>query len=191
MQEIERHRGYRPKASVILLYNRVLPPRAGGRYWNDPTATRLRECAAGTVDPAFGGQGNGPVQWSSVNGKSERARLKAASAKPQSGAWFKFRRFARDRSATGFASAGQLKPVGSASRSAIGRGHSVVPFAVNFVQTARIPRCFLFESQLEQATAAVLATYSPIGHAACIDLGMMMTGAGRTWHGRSVVSLAE
>ena len=29
MQEIERHRGYRPKASVILLYNRVLP-RPGG-----------------------------------------------------------------------------------------------------------------------------------------------------------------
>jgi predicted protein tyrosine phosphatase len=73
MQKIERHRGYRPKASVILLYNRVLPPRAGGRYWKDPTATRLRECAAGTVDPAFGGRGNGPVQWSSVNGKSERA----------------------------------------------------------------------------------------------------------------------
>jgi len=48
MQEIERHRGYRPKASVILLYNRVLPPRAGRWYWTDPTATLLRECAAGT-----------------------------------------------------------------------------------------------------------------------------------------------
>jgi hypothetical protein len=45
MQEIERHRGYRPKASVILLYNRVLPPRAGERYWNDPTAALLRQCA--------------------------------------------------------------------------------------------------------------------------------------------------
>jgi len=46
MQEIERHRGYRPKASVVLLYNRVLPPRAGERYWADPTAALLRECAA-------------------------------------------------------------------------------------------------------------------------------------------------
>ncbi len=46
MQEIERHRGYRPKASVTLLYNRVLPPRAGARYWADPTATLLRQCAA-------------------------------------------------------------------------------------------------------------------------------------------------
>ena len=36
MQEIERHRGYRPKASVILLYNRVLPDRAGARYRSDP-----------------------------------------------------------------------------------------------------------------------------------------------------------
>ncbi len=51
MQEIERHRGYRPKASVILLYNRVLPPRAGARYWADPTAMLLRRCAEGTYDP--------------------------------------------------------------------------------------------------------------------------------------------
>ena len=29
MQEIERHRGYRPKASVILLYNRVFLPARG------------------------------------------------------------------------------------------------------------------------------------------------------------------
>ncbi len=54
MQEIERHRGYRPKASVILLYNRVLPPRAGERYWADPTAMLLRRCAAGTVDSMQG-----------------------------------------------------------------------------------------------------------------------------------------
>jgi hypothetical protein len=51
MQEIERHRGYRPKASVTLLYNRVLPPRAGARYWADPTATLLRQCANGITDP--------------------------------------------------------------------------------------------------------------------------------------------
>jgi hypothetical protein len=51
MQEVERHRGYRPKASVILLYNRVLPPRAGARYWRDPTAALLRRCAEGALDP--------------------------------------------------------------------------------------------------------------------------------------------
>jgi protein tyrosine phosphatase (PTP) superfamily phosphohydrolase (DUF442 family) len=51
MQEIERHRGYRPKASVTLLYNRVLPLRAPARYWADPTAAILRRCAEGTADP--------------------------------------------------------------------------------------------------------------------------------------------
>jgi predicted protein tyrosine phosphatase len=51
MQQIERHRGYRPKASVILLYNRVLPQRAGEQYRADPTAPLLRRCAEGTVDP--------------------------------------------------------------------------------------------------------------------------------------------
>ncbi len=51
LQEIERHRGYRPKASVTLLYNRVLSPRAPERYAADPTATLLRACAAGTRDP--------------------------------------------------------------------------------------------------------------------------------------------
>jgi hypothetical protein len=54
MQEIERHRGYRPKASVTLLYNRTLPPRAPARYWGDPTAMLLRRCAAGTIDPMVG-----------------------------------------------------------------------------------------------------------------------------------------
>jgi hypothetical protein len=54
MQEIERHRGYRPKASVILLYNRVLEPRAPERYRNDPTAAILRQCAVGTFDPMVG-----------------------------------------------------------------------------------------------------------------------------------------
>ena len=49
MQEIERHRGYRPKASVILLYNRVLPLRAGERYRADPTAALLRRCALGAT----------------------------------------------------------------------------------------------------------------------------------------------
>jgi len=54
MQEIERHRGYRPWAAVILLYNRVLPPRAGARYWADPTADLLRRCAEGPLDVSPG-----------------------------------------------------------------------------------------------------------------------------------------
>jgi hypothetical protein len=50
LREIEQHRGYRPKASVILLYNRVLAPRAPDHYASDPTAALLRACAAGTHD---------------------------------------------------------------------------------------------------------------------------------------------
>lgn len=51
LREIEQHRGLRPKASVTLLYNRVLRPRAPDRYDRDPTAALLSRCAAGTVDP--------------------------------------------------------------------------------------------------------------------------------------------
>ena len=54
MQEIEQHRGYRPKGSVTLLYNRVLEPRAPEHYRNDPTAPILRQCAVGTHDPMLG-----------------------------------------------------------------------------------------------------------------------------------------
>jgi protein tyrosine phosphatase (PTP) superfamily phosphohydrolase (DUF442 family) len=54
MQEIEQHRGYRPKGSVTLLYNRVLEPRAPEHYRTDPTAAILRQCAAGTHDPMLG-----------------------------------------------------------------------------------------------------------------------------------------
>jgi hypothetical protein len=50
-REIEAHRGHRPKASVTLLYNRVLPPRAPGQYAVDPTAPLLREITHGIVDP--------------------------------------------------------------------------------------------------------------------------------------------
>lgn len=53
MQQIEQHRGTRPKASVTLLYNRVLAPRAPGRHARDPTAQLLKRCAAGTRDPIF------------------------------------------------------------------------------------------------------------------------------------------
>jgi predicted protein tyrosine phosphatase len=53
LKDIERHRGLRPKASVTLLYNRVLEPRAPERYRNDPVAAVLKECARGTDDPFY------------------------------------------------------------------------------------------------------------------------------------------
>jgi protein tyrosine phosphatase (PTP) superfamily phosphohydrolase (DUF442 family) len=49
--EIEQHRGYRPKASVTLLYNHVLPKVAPDRAAGDPTAQALRGYANGTPDP--------------------------------------------------------------------------------------------------------------------------------------------
>ena len=57
MQEIERHRGYRPKASVILLYNRVLPPR-GGTVPDRPDGGRF----CGNVPRAR------PTRWSRLAG---------------------------------------------------------------------------------------------------------------------------
>lgn len=51
LREIEAHRGLRPKASVTLLYNRVLPERAPERYAADPVARELIEFAHGTPDP--------------------------------------------------------------------------------------------------------------------------------------------
>jgi hypothetical protein len=51
LKDIERHRGLRPKASVTLLYNRVLAPRAPERYESDPVAALLQQCAVGTHDP--------------------------------------------------------------------------------------------------------------------------------------------
>lgn len=53
LREIEQHRGSRPKASVTLLYNRVLRPRAPEQYDADPTADLLNRCAEGTVDPYY------------------------------------------------------------------------------------------------------------------------------------------
>ena len=52
LREIERHRGLRPKASVTLLYNRVLPQLAPERAAADPTVPILRRNAEGTDDPA-------------------------------------------------------------------------------------------------------------------------------------------
>ncbi|OJW22613.1 MAG: hypothetical protein BGO49_01115 [Planctomycetales bacterium 71-10] len=51
IREIERHRGSRPKSSVTLLYNRMLPRLAPERASQDPTALELREFAIGTPDP--------------------------------------------------------------------------------------------------------------------------------------------
>src|SRR5262249_41297761 len=47
LREIECHRGSRPKASVTLLYNRVLPVLAPLRSAEDPTTRLLRDYAAG------------------------------------------------------------------------------------------------------------------------------------------------
>jgi hypothetical protein len=65
---IERHRGCRPKASVTLLYNRVLPRLAPERAQSDPTVALLARCAEGTVDPYF---------------EQLRAELEQAGANPE------------------------------------------------------------------------------------------------------------
>ncbi|MDG3003855.1 protein tyrosine phosphatase [Paludisphaera mucosa] len=51
IREIERHRGSRPKSSVTLLYNRMLPRLDPRRSAEDPTAILFRQNAAGTPDP--------------------------------------------------------------------------------------------------------------------------------------------
>ncbi|WP_165249949.1 protein tyrosine phosphatase [Paludisphaera soli] len=51
IREIEQHRGSRPKSSVTLLYNRMLPRLAPDRAAEDPTAQLLRKNAEGTADP--------------------------------------------------------------------------------------------------------------------------------------------
>jgi predicted protein tyrosine phosphatase len=51
LRELEQHRGLRPKASVTLLYNRMLPRLAPERAAQDPTARLLQDNAAGTLDP--------------------------------------------------------------------------------------------------------------------------------------------
>lgn len=51
--EIERHRGSRPKSSVTLLYNRMLPLLDAERAAADPTAALLKHNAKGTLDPYY------------------------------------------------------------------------------------------------------------------------------------------
>jgi hypothetical protein len=81
MQEIERHRGYRPKASVTLLYNRALPPRAGARYWTDPTALLLRRCAGESVDPKLASRDE-RVATANPSGESGVSRGAAPVSRP-------------------------------------------------------------------------------------------------------------
>jgi Tyrosine phosphatase family len=56
LRAFEQHRGSRPKASVTLLYNRVLAALAPERYAQDPTAQLLRHYAAGATLPTSGGR---------------------------------------------------------------------------------------------------------------------------------------
>lgn len=51
MQELEAHRGWRPKASVTLLYNFYLPRLAPDRFPFDSTAQRLLQLAGDTENP--------------------------------------------------------------------------------------------------------------------------------------------
>lgn len=51
LREIEAHRGYRPKASVTLLYNHVLPRLAPARFAADPTSRKLIASARSAPDP--------------------------------------------------------------------------------------------------------------------------------------------
>ena len=50
---IEAHRGYRPKSSVTLLYNRVLSRLAPERFQSDPLSALLLSNAEGTIDPYY------------------------------------------------------------------------------------------------------------------------------------------
>lgn len=53
LRDYERWRGYVPKASVTLLYNRVLAQRAGERFAADPVSKILAKAAAGVQDPYY------------------------------------------------------------------------------------------------------------------------------------------
>ena len=53
LREIEGHRGYRPKASVTLLYDRVLTRLAPERYRADPDGRVLHACAAAASPPTL------------------------------------------------------------------------------------------------------------------------------------------
>jgi hypothetical protein len=52
MRELEWHRGLRPRGSVTLLYNSVLPKLAPERAAHDPTVALLRQCAEGKAGAA-------------------------------------------------------------------------------------------------------------------------------------------
>jgi hypothetical protein len=54
LRELEWHRGLRPKASVTLLYNRMIPRLAPERAAQDPTVSLLKECAGAVKDSPVG-----------------------------------------------------------------------------------------------------------------------------------------
>lgn len=72
---IEAHRGYRPKASVTLLYNRVLPRLAPAHCLADPTAALLKRSAQGTLDPYY----------KQLQAEAQRANLPASANVPSLG----------------------------------------------------------------------------------------------------------
>lgn len=87
LREIERHRGYRPKASVLLLYKRVLPPRAPDRFAHDVTAQKLKQYTAGTTDPYYDQLRREALEAKSEDSKRMRVRedFQNASRHPATG----------------------------------------------------------------------------------------------------------
>jgi protein tyrosine phosphatase (PTP) superfamily phosphohydrolase (DUF442 family) len=85
MREIERHRGYRPKASVLLLYNRVLEPRAPARFAHDATAQKLKAYTAGTIDPYYAQLRSEAVQAQSEGSKPAQLRENVRNASRRTG----------------------------------------------------------------------------------------------------------
>ncbi len=82
IREVERHRGDRPRASVTLLYNRVLPMLAPNRYARDPAAAILRQCARARSIPWSRSQ-RAAREWVSKTrptSNSVKSRLRARMA---------------------------------------------------------------------------------------------------------------
>ncbi len=78
-REIEAHRGYRPKSSVTVLYNRVLPARAPRHFAADPTAQAMIGYVKGVHDPFYDSlptlvNPNEPPRLSMTNSTVDEAR---------------------------------------------------------------------------------------------------------------------
>ncbi len=81
LREIERHRGLRPKASVTLLYNRVLPRLAPERAATDPTVPLLRRMPRGPSTRSSESR-SGPIPQPRGNVPKSR-RCHRSSARPR------------------------------------------------------------------------------------------------------------